>query len=198
LRQGDPTDHVLATIASIFERPAAKPAEPVMSADGPADQPTEPAASDMSVVAAEDDPASAKAETVTDEVEDDTAAEADSEPAAPDEPEAPVEPVAVEAEAQPEPEVAAEPDVDTYHKFGPGPLEELRFKWSARRAEDGRYYVDETIGAKSLPISSGPMPKEAVIAFIDEREREARQRFENLRRKIFQGPSERGETDDTG
>ncbi len=42
------------------------------------------------------------------------------------------------------------------------------------------------------------MPKEAVIAFIDEREREARQRFENLRRKIFQGPSERGETDDTG
>jgi hypothetical protein len=120
------------------------------------------------------------------------------------------EPVAVEeqpevAEASevsdfaPVAEVAevAEVSVDGYSKSGPGPLEQLRFKWTARRTDDGQYFVDETVGYSSLPISSGPMPKDAVMGFIDEREREARMRFDALRSQIF-NPSERGRDEGQG
>lgn len=171
LSRGDPTDHVLATIASIFERPAVKPIEPASSEPAPGDS-----------TSGTTDRIAQTAEDVRTEVQ-----------TGPD-----VVGPEPEARSTVEPDVAAESDADTYHRFGPGPLESLRFKWSARRGDDGRYYVDETIGDTSLPISSGPIPKEAVIAFIDEREREARLRFENLRNRIFRGPSERGALSDDG
>jgi hypothetical protein len=71
-----------------------------------------------------------------------------------------------------------------YSKMGPGPLEAIRFKWAVRREDDGRYFVDETIGENSRPITSGPMPAEDAIRFVDEREREARQRFEHLKSEM--------------
>ena len=71
-----------------------------------------------------------------------------------------------------------------YSKTGPGPLQAIRFKWTVRRDDKGDYYVDETIGENSVPISSGPMPKDAAIRFVDERESEARQRFEGIKREM--------------
>jgi hypothetical protein len=136
LSQNDPTDHALAAIASIFEKPETRPAE------------SEP----------------------RDGVEHDA----------------------------PAPHPAAEPvdaDIDGYTKFGPGPLDALRFRWRARRDIGGYYYVDETIG-HSQPISTGPMQRDEAIRFIDERERESRRRYEALRNEMMLGPSERGIQDD--
>uniref|UniRef100_Q07NP3 Uncharacterized protein n=1 Tax=Rhodopseudomonas palustris (strain BisA53) TaxID=316055 RepID=Q07NP3_RHOP5 len=95
------------------------------------------------------------------------------------------------ADAEPEP--APDPGIDGYSRSGPGPLDSLRFKWTARRDDDGEYYVDETIGYASRPISSGPIPRDQVIAFIDERESAARQRFDALRSDMMRGASERGQ-----
>jgi hypothetical protein len=76
------------------------------------------------------------------------------------------------------------PQDDTYTKFGPGPLTAVRFKWTTRRDDNGDYFVHETIGESSHPLVSGPMTKEAAIEFVDDREREAHQRFEELRSEM--------------
>lgn len=75
-------------------------------------------------------------------------------------------------------------EADGYSKTGPGPLQAIRFKWTVRRDDKGDYFVDETIGENSVPISSGPMPKDAAIRFVDDRESEARQRFEGIKREM--------------
>jgi hypothetical protein len=96
-------------------------------------------------------------------------------------------------EAHPEPQKAAVEEkpiapesieADGYHKVGPGPMATIRIKWTARREDDGDYYVDETIGENSTPIVSGPMAGDAAIRFVDEREREARQQFEQLKSEM--------------
>jgi hypothetical protein len=60
----------------------------------------------------------------------------------------------------------------------------IRFKWTLRRAEDGEFYVDETVGEGSARVTSGPMSRDAAIKLVDDRESEARQRFENLRSEM--------------
>jgi hypothetical protein len=75
-------------------------------------------------------------------------------------------------------------EADGYFKTGPGPMEAIRFKWSARRADDGAYYVDETIGQNSQPAVSGPMTENAAIRLVDDREREARRRYEELKSEM--------------
>jgi hypothetical protein len=141
LSQNDPTDHALAAIASIFEKPEVKPAEDreqLSGSDQIASEPHEPRPT----------------------------------------------------------ELQAPPDGSGYTKFGPGPLDALRFKWTARRDDSGYYYVDETIGQSSRPVSSGPMQRDEAIKFIDRRERESLRRFEALRNEMISGPSERGIGDD--
>ncbi|ABE62836.1 conserved hypothetical protein [Nitrobacter hamburgensis X14] len=78
-------------------------------------------------------------------------------------------------------------ETDSYTKYGPGPLAAVRFKWTTRRGDNGDYFVDETIGDSSLPLVSGPMTKEAAIQFVDDRERDACQRFETLRSEMAGG-----------
>jgi hypothetical protein len=70
-----------------------------------------------------------------------------------------------------------------YSKHGPGPMASIRFKWTVR-LENGDYYVDETIGENSAPIVSGPMSREAAIQMVDDRERDARRRFEQLKSEM--------------
>ena len=72
-------------------------------------------------------------------------------------------------------------EADGYSRMGPGPIEAIRFKWNVRREDDGRYFVDETIGDNSQPITNGPMSGDEAVRFVDERESEARQRFERLK-----------------
>jgi hypothetical protein len=61
---------------------------------------------------------------------------------------------------------------------------EIRFKWTVRRGDDGRYYVDETIGENSTPVVTGPMSGDSAVKFVDDRESEARRRFEALRSEM--------------
>jgi len=75
-------------------------------------------------------------------------------------------------------------EADGYSKTGPGPLQAIRFKWTVRDGGNGDYFVDETMGDNSVPISSGPMPKDAAIRFVDERESDARRRFEGIKREM--------------
>ena len=99
-----------------------------------------------------------------------------------DHPEAHPEPEKVAVEEKPiAPELI---EADGYHKVGPGPMATIRIKWTARREDNGDYYVDETIGENSTPIVSGPMGRDAAIRFVDEREREARQQFEQLKSEM--------------
>jgi hypothetical protein len=81
---------------------------------------------------------------------------------------------------------------ETYTKLGPGPLDALRFKWTTRPAGDGTYFVDETIGVSSRPVTSRPMPKAQAIRFIDERESEARRRFDALKSEMTVTPAPPG------
>jgi hypothetical protein len=97
-------------------------------------------------------------------------------------------------ETHPEPEKAvveekpidpASIEADGYHRVGPGPMATIRIKWTARREDNGDYYVDETIGDNSTPIVSGPMGRDAAISFVDERETEARRQFEQLKSEMI-------------
>jgi hypothetical protein len=101
-----------------------------------------------------------------------------------DKPESLSFPDASVAAEKPEVPPSQELEADGYSKMGPGPLQAIRFKWAVRRDDNGDYFVDETIGENSVPISSGPMPKDAAIRFVDERESEARRRFEGIKREM--------------
>jgi len=102
-----------------------------------------------------------------------------------DEPQIPDQEIPVAPPPPPPQSTPVNVDIDGYKKLGPGPLDAIRFKWAARPAGDGNYFVDETIGDKSKALTSGPMPKEEAIRFIDERERDARRRFEALKNEMI-------------
>ena len=124
MAQSDPTDHALATIASILDMPESR---------------REP----------------------------EKAAVTEQRPAVP--PPIPVAPAPIEAHG--------------YSKHGPGPMASIRFKWTVR-LDNGDYYVDETIGENSAPIVTGPMSREAAIQMVDDRESDARRRFEQLKSEM--------------
>ncbi len=73
---------------------------------------------------------------------------------------------------------------DGYCRVGPGPMAAIRFKWTVRRENHGEYYVDETIGEHSTPVVTGPMSGDAAVKFADDRETEARHRFEALKSEM--------------
>jgi hypothetical protein len=70
-----------------------------------------------------------------------------------------------------------------YSKVGPGPMAAIRFKWTVRE-DRGDYYVDETIGEHSAPMVTGPMTKDAAIQLVDDREADARHRFNQLKAEM--------------
>jgi hypothetical protein len=74
-------------------------------------------------------------------------------------------------------------EADGYSRTGPGPMAALRFKWTVRHGDDG-YYVDETIGTDSMPVTNGPMSGDAAIKFVDARAAEAEERFAALRSEM--------------
>jgi hypothetical protein len=97
------------------------------------------------------------------------------------------EEVEVEVEVEAAPALVEAIDVEHYTKLGPGPLDAIRFRWSARRDDAGNYFVDETIGPNSRPLVLGPIPRDEVVKFIDDREREAHARFEALKAEMTTG-----------
>ncbi len=158
MAQPDPTDHALATIASILDRPEARrPPEKTVAEVKPVTPPVMPAPPRIPTAVTAQAPVSVSSRF-----------------AAPP-PVAPPVPV---------PGPAPSEDVHGYSKSGPGPMAAVRFKWTVRRAHNDEYYVDETIGENSLPVSSGPMSREAAVRMVDERERDARGRFEQIRSEM--------------
>jgi hypothetical protein len=120
--------------------------------------------------------------------------EADHEPELHREPEALAQP-----EADPQPEVHSQPEVlvveerplapemveaDGYSKIGPGPIAAIRFKWTVRHQADDDYYVDETIGENSAPITAGPLSRDAAVRLVDDREYEAQRKFDQIRSEM--------------
>lgn len=101
-----------------------------------------------------------------------------------DQPEAHREPEKPVAVAEARPMAAERADAQGYSKIGPGPMAAIRFKWMVRREGDGAYYVDETIGENSQPVVTGPMSGDAAVRFVDDRETEARRRFEQLKSEM--------------
>ncbi len=81
-----------------------------------------------------------------------------------------------------EPPPAAPQPVEAhgYSKLGPGPMAAIRFRWTVRE-DRGDYYVDETFGENSVPMVTGPMARDAAIQLVDDREAEARRRFDQLK-----------------
>lgn len=73
---------------------------------------------------------------------------------------------------------------DGYSKSSPGPMEAIRFRWTVRRGENDAYFVDETIGESSTPRIMGPMTRDAAIKLVDDRESDARKRFEQIKDEI--------------
>jgi hypothetical protein len=117
--RSDPTDHALAAIASILERPEKPPREST-------------------------------------------------------------KPSAAEARQETPPPIPPPLEAHGYSRHGPGPMAAIRFKWTVR-LDNGQYYVDETIGENPMPIVAGPMSREAAIQMVDDRESDARWRFEQLK-----------------
>jgi len=76
-------------------------------------------------------------------------------------------------------------EADGYTKVGPGPIAAIRFKWTVRRADNDEYFVDERIGDNAAQTTSGPMAKEAAVKLVDDREADARRRFEQLRSEMI-------------
>lgn len=74
---------------------------------------------------------------------------------------------------------------DGYTKVGPGPIAALRFKWIVRRAANDEYFVDEMIGENPIGTVGGPLAGEEAVKLVDDREAEARQRFEQLRSEMI-------------
>jgi hypothetical protein len=99
-----------------------------------------------------------------------------------DHPESHREPEAVAVEEKPlAPEMI---EAAGYSKVGPGPIAAIRFKWIVRHEANGEYYVDETIGENSAPITTGPMSADAAVQLVDDSEREAQRKFQQLRSEM--------------
>jgi hypothetical protein len=74
-------------------------------------------------------------------------------------------------------------EANGYSRVGPGPMAAIRFKWTVRE-DSGDYYVDETIGEHSTPVVIGPMTSDAAIQLVDDREAEARRRFDQIKSEM--------------
>src|ERR1700692_3897676 len=72
-----------------------------------------------------------------------------------------------EPEIHSEAEVHREPEAVVVEEK---PLAPIRFKRIVRHEADGEYYVDETIGENSAPITTGPMSADAAIQLVDDSE----------------------------
>jgi hypothetical protein len=96
-------------------------------------------------------------------------------------------PTSVEAQAPIQPhapvDIHAPIEAHGYSRVGPGPMAAIRFRWTVR-ADNGEYYVDETIGENSNPVVSGPMSRDAAVQMVHDREAEAHRRFEQLKSEM--------------
>ncbi|MCP1844536.1 hypothetical protein ACVIHI_002542 [Bradyrhizobium sp. USDA 4524] len=193
----DPTDNALAAIASILDQTTTPP-ETSKPTDKTADKPVGPAAEPPASIAMPPPlPPSIQVESIAAVSVEAAPAEPPSieEPEPVEQPEAskaeagepePTEPEPSQPEAEPEPmQPPPQPiEANGYSKSGPGPMAALRFRWTVRQ-DGAQYYVDETVGEASTPLVNGPMDRDAAIKFVDDREAQARRRFEHFKHEML-------------
>jgi hypothetical protein len=80
--------------------------------------------------------------------------------------------------------LAADDVRDGYTHIGPATSGAFRFKWTARLREDGYFIVDETVGSGTVAVSSRPLPRSDVLAYIDERQRRIQAKVDEVRREL--------------
>jgi hypothetical protein len=73
---------------------------------------------------------------------------------------------------------------DGYTVIGAASSGTFRFKWLAREVEDGCFVVHETVGAGTVAVSSQPMPREEVPAYINERRQRIQRRIDDVKRDL--------------
>lgn len=73
---------------------------------------------------------------------------------------------------------------DGYTFIGAATSGAFRFKWVARELEDGRFVVDETVGAGTVAVSSRPIPREEVLPYINERRQRIQRRIDDVKREL--------------
>lgn len=97
----------------------------------------------------------------------------------------PLPPSEAQAPIQPHAPVELHAPIEAhgYSRVGPGPMAAIRFRWTVR-ADNGEYYVDETIGENSNPMVFGPMSRDAAVQMVHDREAEAHRRFEQLKSEM--------------
>jgi hypothetical protein len=81
-------------------------------------------------------------------------------------------------------EIASDDVRDGYTHSGPAASGAFRFKWIARQQTDGRFIVDETVGGGSAAVSSRPMFKEEVVAYIGARQRRIQAKVDEIKREL--------------
>ncbi len=164
MNQGDPTDNALAAIASILDQTTSPP-EAAKAPDKAAEKAPDNAPGPVEEVrVALPPPLPPEAEPERIEAQ-------------------PIQPEPIQAE--PPPHEPIQPiEAHGYSKAGPGPMAALRFRWTVRE-DSGRYFVDETVGEASPSLVNGPFERDEAIKFVDEREAEARQRFEHFRQEML-------------
>jgi hypothetical protein len=80
--------------------------------------------------------------------------------------------------------LAADDVRDGYSQTGAATSGPFRFKWTARLQEDGRFVVDETVGGGAVAVSSRPMLKDAVLPYIEERQRQLQAKVDDAKREL--------------
>jgi hypothetical protein len=90
----------------------------------------------------------------------------------------------VEAIIQIAGELASDDVRDGYTHIGPATAGAFRFKWTARQQANGRFIVDETVGSGSAAVSSRPMFKEEVLAYITARQRRIQAKVDEVKREL--------------
>jgi hypothetical protein len=90
----------------------------------------------------------------------------------------------IEAIIQIAEQLAADDVRDGYTHIGPATSGAFRFKWTARLKDDGRFVVEETIGSSAVAVTSRPLPKEEVRAYIDERQRRIQAKVDDVKREL--------------
>lgn len=80
--------------------------------------------------------------------------------------------------------LAADDVHDGYIRIGSATSGAFRFKWTVRQQHDGRFIVDETVGSGSVAVSSRPLLKADVLAYIDERQRRVQAKVGEVKREL--------------
>jgi hypothetical protein len=169
LSQNDPTDHALAAIASILDNNSESRRDPETYREAETHR----------------EPEAAREPEVHGEPESFHEPEAHPQPEVHAQPEVHSQPEVLVVEEKPlAPEMVEMVEADGYSKVGPGPIAAIRFKWTVRYQAADDYYVDETIGENSAPITAGPMPRDAAVRLVDDREYEAQRKFDQLRSEM--------------